>query len=419
MTLLGEHRMLTVIGVGGVGKTRLALEVAAELVPQLRDGAWCCELAPANHTESMIDIVASTLGGIDRPGMTRRESVLDFLAPSRCSSFSTTASTCSTRLPTSPPTCCVVPATYGSWRQAGEPLGVPGEQVLGLRSLSMPSETEIGDLDDLASADSVRLFVERARASRPEFALDDGNAPAVAEVCRRLDGMPLAIELAARARADDATGGDREPSRRAVPPAQCGTARGRRTAPDAPGDGRLVVFAARPTPNGSCSPGWRCSRHRSTPTQASGSRPVASGLDGRPRPRRRLRRRPIEQVVVSRIGDVVDALASLVAKSMLTSEDAGDGTTRFGMLETLRQYGRDRLSELGTDEIDVRQCRHATHYAELATELGARLRTSDEIPTTRAESSSRSRTSAVRSPGRSNRHAMQTAQLAVRIAGPC
>ena len=80
MTLLGEHRMLTIIGVGGVGKTRLALEVAAELVPQLRDGAWFCELAPATDVESMIDIVASTLGVIDRPGMTRRESVLDFLA---------------------------------------------------------------------------------------------------------------------------------------------------------------------------------------------------------------------------------------------------------------------------------------------------------------------------------------------------
>ncbi len=80
---------------------------------------------------------------------------------------------------------------------------------------------------------------------------------------------------------------------------------------------------------------------------------------------------------------MLDALASLVAKSMLTSEDAGDGTTRFGMLETLRQYGRDRLSELGADEIDARQRRHAAHYADLATELGLRLRTSDEIPARR------------------------------------
>ena len=358
--LLGEHRMLTIIGVGGVGKTRLALEVAAELVPQLRDGAWCCELAPATDPESMIDIVASTLGAIDRPGMTRRDSVLDFLATSH---MVLVLDNCEHLLDPAADLATDVLRRAADVRilaTSREPLGVPGEQVWGLRSLSTPSETEAGDLDDLAAADSVRLFLERARASRPEFALDEGNALAVAEVCRRLDGMPLAIELAA-ARV------------LTMQPAEIASHL----------DERFRLLSA----------GRRAAVERHQTLQAAVDWSYSLLADAERTVFTRLAVFPSSfdadaAAVVGAGGgiegwDVVDALASLVAKSMLTSEDAGDGTTRFGMLETLRQYGRDRLRELGADEIDARQRRHAAHYGDLAAALGPLLASSDEIPARR------------------------------------
>ena len=417
--LLDENRMVTIIGVGGVGKTRLALEVAAELVPRLRDGAWFCELAPATDVESMVDIVASTLGVIDRPGMTRRESVLDFLATNHvllvldnCEHLLDPAADLATDALRRTTDVRILATSR-------EPLSVPGEQVWGLRSLTMPADAEPDDLDELAAADSVRLFVERARASRPEFALDAGNASAVAEVCRRLDGMPLAIELAAArvltmqpaeiaSRLDErfrllSAGRRAAVERHQTLQATVDWSYSLLTDAERTVFARLAVFpasfdadaaaAVATSRAGAERPG------RSAPDEAPLAAPTSGVDDG--------------------IGDwdVADALASLVAKSMLTSDDVGDGTTRFGMLETLRQYGRDRLRELGAEEIDERQRRHAAHYADLAAELGRRLRTSDEIPARRRVAleieNFRSAITWALEQGDEAQH-----QLAVQIAGP-
>ena len=280
----------------------------------------------------------------------------------------------------------------------------------------MPADAEPDDLDELAAADSVRLFVERARASRPEFALDAGNASAVAEVCRRLDGMPLAIELAAArvltmqpaeiaSRLDErfrllSAGRRAAVERHQTLQATVDWSYSLLTEAERLVFARLAVFPASFDADAASAVATGGERpRRSAPDEAPLAAPTNGAGHG------------IED------WDVVDALASLVAKSMLTSDDVGDGTTRFGMLETLRQYGRDRLRELGADEIDERQRRHAAHYADLAAELGRRLRTSDEIPARRRVAleieNFRSAITWALEQGDEAQH-----QLAVQIAGP-
>ena len=348
-----EHRLVTIIGVGGVGKTRLALEVAAELMTELRDGAWSCELAPATDTDAMVDVVASALGVVDRPGVARRESVLDFLSTRQ---MLLVLDNCEHLLdPVAQLAADVLQRCQGVrvLATSREPLTIPGEHVWSLRSLPLPSD---GELDTLGANDAVRLFVERAEASSSGFALDESNGGAIAEICRRLDGMPLAIELAAArvltmqpgeiaSRLDERfrllSGGRRASvERHQTLQATVDWSYSLLTDIERLVFGRLSVFPAS--------------------FDADAARAVAEG-DG------------LDSL------DVLDALGSLAVKSMLTAEHIGDGTTRYGMLETLRQYGRDRLGELGAEEVDDRQRRHATHFAELAQELGRQLMTPDEI----------------------------------------
>ncbi len=354
LAALGEgleaSRLVTVVGVGGVGKTRLALQVAAEVISRFPDGAWVCELAAADDPESMLQVVAAALGVRPRPGSSLEDSVVEWLRPRRvlvvldnCEHLLRSTARLADRVLRECPHAHVVATSR-------ESLGVAGEQTWPLGSLAVP---EASDRDVIVS-DSVRLFVDRAHAARPGFTLSASNAVAVAEICRRLDGIPLALELAA-ARVS------------ALSPADISCllderfrllTGGRRSGVERHQTLRATVD-------------WSYSlldeRERVVFDRLS---VCAGSFDAR-----------TAQAVVAGDGieawDVLDALTDLVAKSMVVAEEGDDGAMRYQLLETLRQYGRERLDTGG--DADSWRRRHAEHFATVAEEAGEGLRGPDEF----------------------------------------
>jgi predicted ATPase/class 3 adenylate cyclase len=351
--LLDGARLVTLTGVGGVGKTRLALQVAADMLPRCRDGAWFCELAAADDPDAMAQVVAAALGVAPRPGMALTASIVEFV---RLKQLLVVLDNCEHLLEAASG---LAEAVLQDCPQAGilatsrEALDVPGERVVRVRSLPVPDPASV-DLGSIEQSDAVRLFTERAAATGSSFALGASNASAVAEICRRLDGIPLAIELAA-ARVVS------------MQPAEIASRLDERF--------RLLTGRRRAV----------LERHQTLRATVDWS---YSLLDER------------ERVVFERLGvfpatfgtaaaelvvaddeieawDVVDALDALVAKSMLAVDEGAEVTTRYQMLETLRQYARERLDE--SSDADVWRRRHAEHYAAFAEAAGAALHGPDEL----------------------------------------
>jgi non-specific serine/threonine protein kinase len=319
--LFAETRLLTLTGIGGCGKTRLAIELARALVPAYDDGVGYVDLAPVQDPDRVPLTVATVLGIREEDGRAIADSIAAGLAARRlllvldnCEHLMAPVAALVRDLLSALPGLHVLAASR-------EGLGVPGERAVTVRSLSFPPAGP-ADLAALARSESVRLFVERARLSAPRFALDVDTADAVAEICRRLDGIPLAIELAAarvktlsvdeiRARLDDRfrllTGG----SRAAVGRQQTLLAAIRWSYDHlAPGEQallrRLSVFAG----------GWT--------------------LEG-------------AVAVATDAGDdeyaVLDRLARLVDQSLVSTRHVAGGATRYAMLETVRQYAQERLDD--------------------------------------------------------------------------
>jgi class 3 adenylate cyclase len=192
---LGSSRLVTLTGVGGVGKTRLSVQVAAEVLPAYRDGVWLCELAAADDPASVHQVVAAALGVAVRPGIDLRARVADFLA---AKDLLVVLDNCEHVLDAAADLVGVLLRGCPGVRvlaTSREALALGGEHTVPLRSLSLPETS--ADVEKMAASDAVLLFVERAATARGGFALTAGNAAAVGEVCRRLDGIPLALELAA------------------------------------------------------------------------------------------------------------------------------------------------------------------------------------------------------------------------------
>src|SRR5918997_1724104 len=195
--LLENNRLLSLTGSGGCGKTRLALAAASELVEGFEDGVWLVELAPLADPSLVAQAVASTLGVREQPGRSLTEMLSDYLGSKKlllvldnCEHLIEACAELAESLLRFCPGLCVLATSR-------EALGITGEVAWPVPSLSLPDLRRLPDIGSLPEYESARLFVERAVAVRPDFVLTEQNASAVAQVCYRLDGMPLAIEFAA------------------------------------------------------------------------------------------------------------------------------------------------------------------------------------------------------------------------------
>jgi predicted ATPase/serine/threonine protein kinase len=195
--LLAASRLLTLAAMGGSGKTRLAVRLAESLLGDHPDGVWFVDLAPLADSGRVVEVAAEALAVADEPGRTPLESLTGHIRDRRmlfvldnCEEVLEGAATLAAALLRSCPATRVIATS----RQA---LGLEGETVFMVPALAIPAAAEAASPESLRGFEAVELFVDRARAARPEFELTGANAPAVAEICRRLDGIPIALELAA------------------------------------------------------------------------------------------------------------------------------------------------------------------------------------------------------------------------------
>ena len=340
--LLGRARLLTLVGTGGVGKTRLALRLASTVLEQYPDGVWLVELTPFSDPSLLPRAVAVVLGVHERARRPLLEAVAAVLRGKRvllvldnCEHLVAGAADLADQLLRACPELVVLATSR-------EPLRAPGETIWRVPSLNFPNGAEAAaSVEELSGHEAVRLFVERATAVRSEFSLGERNASLVADICRRLDGIPLALELAAArvavlgtagvaARLDDRfrllTGGSRgAPPRQQTLQAALEWSYDLLSQPERRLFNRLPVFAG----------GWSL---EAAETVCAGDGVEAS--------------------------EVLDLLARQVNKSLVVADPAAEETVRYRLLETLRQYAQERLTESG--EVGRTRSRHADFYLDLA-----------------------------------------------------
>jgi len=335
---LGEARVVTLTGVGGVGKTRLALEVAADVIPEYGDGAWLCELAGVRDPEAVPDAMVAIFGLQPRTGLSAPEVLLEFL---RAKQLLLVLDNCEHLLKAvaglvdDVVRACPGVAVLATSREG---LNVAGELMLGVASLDVPGEA--AEFEAIAQCDAVVLFVERARALKESFALDATNARAVAQVCRRLDGIALAIELAA-ARVAMLT--PAEVARRLDHRFRL-LAGGQRTAVERHQTLRAAID-------------WSYELLSESEQCLLGRLSVFAGGF------------TLEAAEAVTTGDGVNAdevfelLARLVARSLVVADTEGI-EARYRLLETIRQYAQEHLDASGDGDRLRRE--HALYYAGFA-----------------------------------------------------
>ncbi len=355
--LLDRHRLVSLVGVGGTGKTRLMLHVAGEAAGRHRDGAWLIELAPLREPGLVIDEVVRSLAIQVGPGQSAIAALTDFLRDKdllllldNCEHLIEAAAGIAERLLE---TCPSVQALTTS----REALGLPGEAAYAVPSLGLPATLDDLDLDAIAATEAVALFVERATTTLPSFRLDATTAGPVVEICRRLDGIPLALELAAArvnvlSPEEIAQGlGDRfrlltGGRRTAVPRQQTLQALidwswDLLDETDQRMLRRLSVFAG----------GWTIEAATTVTSDPSDTGDPGASPAG-----------------PSRL-DTLDGLGRLVDRSLVVV--AHGGATRYGMLETIRQYSSDRLVAGG--EAVALRTRHLAWFRRLVLEAASGL----------------------------------------------
>ena len=345
-TAMARSPLVTVTGPGGVGKTRLALEAAAGQLPSFRDGAWLCELHPAVDEETMAQAVAAALRVRPRPGLSTAGSIVEFL---RTKNALVVLDNCE-HLPGAPAVLaagilrsCRGVRVLATSRQA---LSVEGEQVFGLRPLPLPPPG--AGVAAAAASDAVCLFVERAAAARRDFALTPENVAAVGEVCRRLDGIPLAIELAAARVA-------------ALRPAEIAGLLDERFRLLT--GGRADAAARQQTLQATVE--W------SYALLGQAERRVFDCLGVFPGSFDAAAAADIAAADGLQRWDILDSLTSLVGKSLVAQEEGPAQTSRYRLLETMRAYARQHLAAAG--EPGRLRHRHAEHYAAFAETAGPEL----------------------------------------------
>ena len=348
--LLGRARLLTLTGAGGTGKTRLAIEVAARLEPGYPDGAFFVDLSSVSDLALVPTMVARALRVPEVPGRPVMDALFGHLRDKQLllvlDNFEQVAAAGAVveELLTAAPGLRVLVTSRVA-------LALRGEQELVVPPLKLPDQERLPDLDALGRSEAVRLFVERAAAVQPGFALTEENAPAVAAICARLDGLPLAIELAAN-------------RIKILTPAQILSrlarslellTAGARTLPDRqrtlrgaiawshdllePAErrlfARLSVFAG----------GWTLESAEAV------ADPAELGLG------------------------VLDGVTSLVNQSLVRRTET-DGQVWFFMLETIHEFGRERLAADG--DLELVTGRHAGYFLDLAVAAEPHLTGADQ-----------------------------------------
>ena len=352
--LLGGTRLVTLYGSGGAGKTRLALAVAKELIEEFEAGVWWAELAPISEPDLVPGAVASALGLREAPDLSPTETLVEHLEPRRtllvldnCEHLVDGCAVLADTLLRACPELEILATSR-------EPLRVAGESSWPVPSLSLPDSGERLPGAELMRYEAVGLFVERAKAVDSGFALTDRNAAAVARLCRGLDGIPLAIELAAaRVRVLTAeqisekledplglltTGGRSAAARHKTLRATLDWSYGLLGEQEQKLFGRLSVFAG----------GWDLEAAE----EVEAAEPLEAGW-------------------------VLDLLSQLVDKSLVVAEAEAQGALRYRMLEPVRQYALERLVDGG--QVEETRRRHAAFFLALAEEAHLKLRAGPQV----------------------------------------
>ncbi len=336
--LLGRARLLTLLGIGGLGKTRLSLQIAGNALDSYRDGAWLVDLAPLRDPSIIASETAKVLGVREEPGRRLIETLCAHLRPRNlllifdsCEHLINPAAELVHAILGAAPEIRVIATSR-------EPLRIPGEQTYTVAPLPVPARYD--GIEALSRSPAVRLFVERAQLHKPAFALDEREASAVAELVVRLEGIPLALELAAaRVRALTVaeinlrlkdrykvlSGGgrvvlERQQTLRALVDWSYDLLQEDEQVLLA----RLAVFAK----------GFELA----SAEEVCGAAPLTSE-------------------------DVLDLLTSLVEKSLVLTEERKD-KTRYRMLETIRDYALEKLTQ--RNELAATAALHCNHYFVMA-----------------------------------------------------
>jgi len=358
MLLRQDVGMITLIGPGGTGKSRLGLQIALDMLDHFQDGVYLVRLTPVSDSNLVVSTIADTLGVREtNDARSLPDKLKDYLRDKQIlllldnfEQVLEAAPKVAELMEACPELRFVVTSRA--------PLHLRGEKELFVPPLAIPVYTENFDLQSVSQYAAVELFIQRARSIKPEFKVTNENALAVAEICHRLDGLPLAIELAAvrikllsprqllsrlEHRFDILRGGTRDlPERQQT----------LRSAIDWSYElldesakklfRRLSIFVG----------GWTLEAAE-----------AICNLDGDIGP------------------DVMDEMESLVNNSLLTQTQAEDGQTRFGMLETLREYAHERLIE--SNEINRLRRQHSLYYLEFARKVEPMIRSRERIRFTR------------------------------------
>jgi predicted ATPase len=345
LLLRDDVRLVTLTGPGGTGKTRLGIQVAADLLDQFADGVYSVDLAPISDPGLVVSTIARVVGLQDAVGRALFDVLVDLLRERRLllvlDNFEQilSAATVVADLLRACPGLSVLVTSRAA-------LQIGAEHEFPVSPLALPDVTQSLTPEQLSQYAAVALFVQRAVAIKPDFTVTNANAPAVAEICARLDGLPLAIELAA--------------------------ARIRLLGPEAMlarlGHGLALLSGGR----------------RDLPVRQQALRStIAWSYD---------LLAPAEQALFRRLGvfvggltleaaeavcgetgeiEIFDGIGSLVEKSLLKADDAPGGKPRFGMLEMIREFALERLA--GAGEEDETRRRHAVVFAALAEEAAPHL----------------------------------------------
>jgi len=359
---LAEWRLVTLTGSGGVGKTRLSLRVAEEVIEDYSSGVWFVELAPLSDPALVPQQVAASLGLRDEPGHPVLETLTSFLRERQAllvlNNCEHLVEACA-QLADGLLHVCPRLQLLASSR---EPLGIAGEAVFHVPSLPFPDPSHLPAIESLNDYTALSLFVDRARAVRPDYQVTPQNAPSVARICQRLDGIPLALELAAArlrllntetlaARLDDAFGLLTGGSRTALPRHQ-------------------TLWATMDWSYNLLSEAERRLLQRLSVFARGCTLEAAEAVCSSP---------------MSRLGrgaggeglDVLDLLTQLVNKSLVVVEREQGAEARYRLLETVRQYAWEKLAETG--EGNRVRAQHLAYYLQFAEDAEPHLFRAEQL----------------------------------------